>query len=175
MKAVTTSGRVKLSNRHLSNIYVPPEWHGAPRDVRLAWAILLMTSSRAALDNTDPLRLSFTIDNHDIESMTELCELAGWKAGLRHQQAALSAIAARLAEFKYLSRIPYRRNEMASERNEPLRWFIYTMPEKYRVRLNPKDWPEIPYTADWLPAQEWKTLLRHVFHYEGPVPVRADE
>jgi hypothetical protein len=141
----------------------------APRDVRLAAAMMIYAASDTAISEPKfPLQLSFTAYEDDYEAMTELCQMAAWRPEkFSHMQKTLSAIARKLADWHYLECFVRVRNEDAMENNEPTKWHVYTAPLKYRARLNPAAWRG--YKPDWPPVDELAFMLRRMFNYEGPV------
>ena len=143
--------------------------NAAPRDVRIAAAILIYAASDVRMSVPKyPLKLSFTSYDEDFEAMQELCRMAAWNPKrFDHMQKTLSSIASKLADWRYLERRVHTRNEEAMENNEPTRWNVYTAPLKYRAKLNPTAWTG--YTPEWPPVDELAYILRRIFDYKGPV------
>lgn len=144
--------------------------NGAPRDVRLAVAILICAARSVAPGGVGglPVQLSFTSYEEDFEAMQELCMMAAWKPEkFSHMQKTLREVASQLANWRYLESSVRTCNEEAMEFGEPTRWNVYSAPLKYRARLNPSAWSG--YTPDWTPVEELAFLLRRVFGYEGTV------
>lgn len=141
----------------------------AHRDVRLAAAMMIYAASDTHMSEPKfPLQLSFTTYEDDCEVMTEICQMAAWRPEkFSHMQKTLSAIARRLADWRYLECFVHVRNEEAMEYNEPTKWNVYTSPLKYRARLNPSAWTG--YKPDWPPVDELAFMLRRIYNYEGPV------
>lgn len=141
----------------------------APLDVRLAVALMLYAASDVQMSEPKfPLQLSFTMYEDDCEAMNEVCRMANWNPKRwEHQRATLSRIACKLADYRYLERRQRTRNEEAMENGEPARWNVYSMPLKYRAKLNPTAWTG--YKPDWPPVDELAFMLRRVFDYEGQV------
>lgn len=141
----------------------------APRDVRLAAAILIYAASDVTMSEPKyPVQISFTSYEEDFEVMQEICRMAAWNPErFAHMQKTLSAVASKLADWRYLERRVRTRNEEAMENNEPTRWNVYTAPLKYRAKLNPTAWTG--YKPEWPPVDELAYILRRIFDYEGPV------
>lgn len=79
----------------------------------------------------------------------------------------LSAVAGKLHSWGYLDRHEHHRNEDTMEIGEPTRWFIYSMPYKYQMRLKPEAFPH--YNPARSANSEISYILRRVFNYEVPL------
>jgi hypothetical protein len=139
-----------------------------PRDVRIAKAMLEYLAEPDISGNA--MRIAFTMYEEDCDVMVELCESAGWTSWKKweHMRKTLSAVASKLADWRYLRRMDCRHNQEAMEYGEPAHWYAYELHYKYRARFNPAAWPL--YKPEWMPAEEMAFLLRRVFDYE-PKPV----
>lgn len=135
-----------------------------PRDVRIAKAMLEYLSEPDI--RGEPFRMAFTMYEEDCEVMFELCEEAKWNTWKKweHMRSTLSAVASKLADWRYLIRIDCRHNQESMENGEPSRWYAYELPYKYRARLNPSAWPR--YKPERTPEEEMVFILWRVFDYE---------
>lgn len=136
-----------------------------PRDVRIAKAMLEYLSEPDI--RGQPLRIAFTMYEEDCEVMMEICVKAGWKTWKKweHMRSTLSAVASRLAKWRYLQQMDGRHNQEAMENGEPARWYVYELHYKYRARFNPSAWPL--YKPERTPAEEMEYVLQRVFGYES--------
>ncbi len=144
-----------------------------PRDVRIAKAMLEYLAEPDI--SGDAIHIGFTMYEEDCDVMMELCKSAGWTSWKKweHMRKTLSAVASRLADWRYLRQYDCRHNQEAMEYGEPAKWFSYELIYKYRSKLNPAAWPN--YKPDWTPEEEIAYMLRRVFDFEvTPVlPVAA--
>lgn len=138
---------------------------GMPRNVRIAKAMLEYLSEPDM--RGEPLRIAFTMYEEDCEVMIELCKEAGWGTWKKweHMRSTLSAVASKLADWRYLRKIDCRHNQEAMENGEPARWFTYELQYKYRARFNPSAWPM--YKPERTPEEEMAYVLLRVFDYDA--------
>lgn len=136
-----------------------------PRDVRIAKALLEYLATPSTLPGS-PLQIAFTMYEEDCEVMDDVCKAAHWEPrNWKHMRTTLSAVASRLASWRYLTRHEVRHNQEAMEQGEPRKWYVYELPYKYRARFNPDAWPN--YRPEWSPEDEMAYLLRRVFDFEA--------
>lgn len=135
-----------------------------PRDVRIAKAMLEYLAEPDISGN--PVRIAFTMYEEDCDVLTELCKTADWTSWKKweHMRKTMSAVASRLAAWRYLRQYDCRHNQEAMENGEPSKWYTYELIYKHRAQLNPTAWPN--YKPDWMPAEELAYMLRRVFDYE---------